>query len=289
MATNPPDVSLEFFPPRSEETEANLRHTLTRLLPYRPVFSTVSYGAGGSTRHGTAAWVRRIRRDYGMDCAPHLTHVSHSREEVRAITGEYLADGVRRMIALRGDLPQEGVTEITRERGYASTVDLVADLKSAGVREIMVGAHPEHGGGDRSAIRGHVEFLKKKLDAGADLAITQFFLDNSKYYRLRDACAAAGIDDRLAPGIMPLHNVRQVIAFAGKNDVEVPGRLRARVEQAEKDPGAVRTVARRFSLDQVRDLARQSVERFHVYTMNRAPLTEAIFAALGLAPSVTPP
>ena len=289
MASSAPNVSLEFFPPRSEETAANLRGTLTRLLPYGPMFCTVSYGAGGSTRHGTAVWVRRIRRDSRVDCAPHLTHVSHSREEVRAIAGEYLADGVRRMIALRGDLPHGGVTGTARERGYASTVDLVADLKSAGVREIMVGAHPEHGGGDRCAIRRHVEFLKKKLDAGADLAITQFFLDNSKYYRLRDACAAAGIDRRLAPGIMPLHNARQVISFAGKTEVEVPQRLRVRLEQVEHDPDAVRAIARRFSLDQVRDLARQGVERFHVYTMNRAPLTEAIFAALGLAPSVTSP
>ena len=289
MASKLPVVSLEFFPPRSEETAADLRRTLTRLLPYRPVFTTVSYGAGGSTRHGTATWVRRIRRDYHVDCAPHLTHVSHSREEVRAITGEYLADGVRRVIALRGDLPPEGVTGTTRRGGYASTVDLVADLKSAGLREVIVAAHPEHEGGDRSAIRGHVEFLKKKMDAGANLAITQFFLDNSKYYRLRDACASEGIDDRLAPGIMPLHNVRQVIAFAAKTGVEVSQRLHACLAQVEGDPDAVRAAARRFSLDQVRDLARQGVERFHIYTMNRVPLTESICRSLGLTASVTPP
>ena len=287
--SNSSNVSLEFFPPRSKKMTALLGSALTSLLPYGPLFCTVSYGAGGSTRQGTAEWVRRIRRHYGVDCAPHLTHISHTREEARAIVGEYLAEGVRRVVALRGDLPNGGVTEAARERGYASTVDLVADLKAAGTREIMVGAYPEYGGGEESALRRHVDFLRKKLDAGADLAITQFFLDNSKYYRLRDACGSAGIDHRLAPGIMPLHNVRQVFSFAEKICVEVPGPLRARVAQVENDPGAVQAIARSFSLDQVRDLARQGVERFHVYTMNRAPLTVAICEALGLAAQVTPP
>ena len=286
--SNAPSVSLEFFPPRSQEMTARLHGSLTRLLPYEPAFCTVSYGAGGSTLRGTAEWVRRIRLDYGVDCAPHLTHVSHTREEVRAIVGEHLADGVRRVIALRGDVPQGGVPEEVRGRGYASTVDLVADLKAAGVREIMVGAHPEHDAGDAMALRRHVEFLKKKLDAGADLAITQFFLDNARYYRLRDACSAAGIDHRLAPGIMPLHNVRQVFSFALKNRVAIPVALRARFEQAEDDPAALRAIADRFSLNQVRDLACHGVERFHLYTMNRAPLTAAICEALGLTASVTP-
>ena len=283
-----PSVSLEFFPPRSQEMTARLHGSLTRLLPYGPAFCTVSYGAGGSTRHGTAEWVRRIRLDYGVDCAPHLAHISHACEEVRAIVGGYLADGVRRVIAVRGDLPQDGVPEEVRGRGYASTVDLVAELKAAGVREIMVGAHPEHGAGDEIAIRRHVEFLQKKMDAGADLAITQFFLDNTRFYRLRDACSAAGIDHRLAPGIMPLHNVHQVLSFARKTRVSIPEALRARLEKAEDDPAALRGIADRFSLNQVRDLACHGVERFHLFTMNRAPLTAAICEALGLAASATP-
>jgi len=279
----PAKISLEFFPPRTEELTTMLKASLKRLLPYRPVYCTVSYGAGGSTREGTARWVRQIRQDYGIDCAPHLTHVSHTREEVREIVRDYVEQGVRRMIALRGDIPADGVPEDVRKRGYSSTVELIADLRAAGIREVMVGAHPEHGGGNKAALRLHVEFVKEKLDAGATLAITQFFLDNDRYYRLRDAFAAAGIERLLAPGIMPLHNYRQVFSFAGKTHVEVPAALRARFEQVGEDSDAVRQIAEGFSLDQVRDLAENGVERFHIYTMNRAPLTAAICEALGLS------
>lgn len=275
-------ISLEFFPPRSEEMTALLNSSLKRLLPYGPLFCTVSYGAGGSTRDGTAQWVRRIRRDYGFDCAPHFAHVSHTREEAIGIVRDYVADGVRRMIALRGDIPEGGVPESARERGYSSTVELVRDLKAAGLHEIMVGAHPEHGGGGPAALKEHVQFVKEKLDAGATLAITQFFLDNGKYYRLRDAFAAAGIEHLLAPGIMPLHNYRQVFSFAAKTHVEVPAALGQRLERAGEDSDAVREIADGFSVDQVRDLAANGVQRFHIYTMNRAPLTAAICEALGL-------
>lgn len=279
----PAKISLEFFPPRSEEMIALLKASLKRLLPYRPLYCTVSYGAGGTTRVGTARWVRRIRQDYGIDCAPHLTHVSHTRDEVREIVRDYVEQGVRRMIALRGDIPADGVPEAARERGYSSTVDLIADLRAAGIREVMVGAHPEHGGGDSAGLRQHLEFVKRKLDAGATLAITQFFLDNDRYYRLRDVFAGAGIEHLLAPGIMPLHNYRQVFSFAGKTQVEVPAALSARFERAGEDSDAIREIAEVFSLDQVRDLAENGVERFHIYTMNRAPLTAAICEALGLS------
>lgn len=279
----PAQISLEFFPPRSEEMTALLNASLKRLVPYGPLFCTVSYGAGGSTRDGTARWVRRIRRDYGSDCAPHLTHVSHTREELREIVRDYVGEGVRRMIALRGDIPPGGIPESVQANGLASTVQLVQEMKAAGVREVMVGAHPEHDAGDSEGIRRHVEFVRKKLDAGAALAITQFFLDNEKYYRLRDAFAAAGIEKMLAPGIMPLHNFRQVFSFAAKTNVEVPEALRARFERVEDEPHAARELADRVSLDQVRDLAGNGVERFHIYTMNRAPLTAAICEALGLS------
>lgn len=279
----PARISLEFFPPRTEELTAMLNASLKRLLPYGPLYCTVSYGAGGTTRAGTARWVQRIRRDYGVDCAPHLTHVSHTRDEVREIVGDYVAQGVRRMIALRGDIPADGVPEEAREHGYSSTVELIADLKAGGIREVMVGAHPEHGGGEPAGLQQHVGFVKEKLDAGATLAITQFFLDNDRYYRLRDAFVAAGIEQFLAPGIMPLHNYKQVFSFAGKTHVGVPSALRARFEKAADDPDAVREIAEGFSLDQVRNLAENGVERFHIYTMNRAPLTAAICEALGLS------
>ena len=228
----PVKVSLEFFPPRSEEMAALLESSLARLLPHGPLFCTVSYGAGGSTREGTAQWVRRIRREYGVDCAPHLTYVSHTREEIGEIVRDYVAEGVWRMIALRGDTPPGGIPQAVQESGYSSTVQLVHDVRAAGMREVMVGAHPEHGGGGPAQLRRHVDFVKQKLEAGATLAITQFFLDNGKYYRLRDAFAAAGIEHLLAPGVMPLHNFKQVFSFAGKTDVEVPGPLRKRLERA---------------------------------------------------------
>lgn len=280
--SRPATLSLEFFPPRTEEMTATLKATLDRLVPYRPLCCTVSYGAGGSTRNGTARWVRRIPREYGVDCAPHLTHVSHTRAEVRGIIREYVAEGVSRMIALRGDRPADGIPDEIARRGYSSTVGLVQDMRAAGVREVMVGTHPEHAGGDPDSLRRHVEFVKEKLDAGATLAITQFFLDNGRYYRLRDAFARAGLERLLAPGIMPLHNFRQVFSFAGKTGVEVPPALRERLEQAADDGGAAEEISRRFSVGQVQDLAENGVERFHIYTMNRAPLTAAICEALGL-------
>ena len=265
-----------------------LIQTLKTLVPYRPLFCTVSYGAGGSTRAGTAHWVRRIRRDYGVDCAPHLTHITHTRAEVREIVEEYLADGVKRMVALRGDMPESGLPRAAREHGYASTLELISDVKARGISEVMVGAHPEHGGGGQSALREHVEFVKRKLDAGADLAITQFFLDNSRYYRLREAFAAAGIDDRLAPGIMPLYNVRNVFSFAGKTAVQVPKALRDRFAEVADDAETTGRIAEQFSVQQVLDLAEQGVQRFHIYTMNRAPLSAAILEALGLTAAPPP-
>ena len=265
-----------------------LDETLKTLVPYGPLYCTVSYGAGGSTRSGTAHWVRRIRKQYGVDCAPHLTHITHTREEVRAIVADYIAEGVQRMIALRGDLPAEGIPQAARERGYASTLELIADLKALGIRRVMVGAHPEHDGGDAAALRRHVDFVKQKLDAGADLAITQFFLQNSRYYRLRDAFAAAGLEQRLAPGIMPLYSVRSVFSFAGKTHVEVPKALRKRFDGLADDAAATRELAERYSVDQVLDLKEQGVERFHIYTMNRAPLVMAMFEALGLTPAAPP-
>ncbi len=290
IAMNPhPEISLEYFPPRSEDMALRLADTLAALVPYRPMFCTVSYGAGGSTRGGTASWVRRIRSDYGVDCAPHLTHVTHTREEIREIVTGYLSEGVRRMVALRGDIPEGGVPAAARKHGYASTLELIADLRALGIREVMVGTHPEHSGGDKAALRQHVEFVKRKLDAGASLAITQFFLDNGRYYRLRDAFAAAGIDHCLAPGIMPLYSVRRVFSFAGKTHVEVPKALKTRFDKVADDAEATARVARRFSEDQVRDLAEQGVERFHIYTMNRAPITAAICEALGLSPAAPPP
>ena len=266
-----------------------LEETLKALIPCQPLFCTVSYGASGSTRKGTARWVRRIRREFGVDCAPHLTHISHTRDEVRDIVADYVSEGVTRMVALRGDIPEKGVPQAAREQGYPSTLELIPDLKAGGIREVMVGAHPEHGGGGQAGLRQHVEFVKQKLDAGADLAITQFFLDNTRFYRLRDAFAAAGLDDRLAPGIMPLYNVSSVFSFAGKTHVEVPGALRKRFDEVAGDSDSTRRMAEQFSVRQVLELAEHGVERFHIYTMNRAPLTLAIFKALGFTVAPSPP
>ena len=175
------------------ETPVAVRSFLLHRILRRRRFDARRYGPMGAA--DTAGLRHRLR-------APSHPCLAHA-EEVREIVRDYVAQGVRRMIALRGDIPADGVPEEVRGRGYSSTVELIADLKAAGIREVMVGAHPEHGGGDKAGLREHVEFVKRKLDAGATLAITQFFLDNDRYYRLRDAFAAAGIEHRLAPGIMP--------------------------------------------------------------------------------------
>jgi methylenetetrahydrofolate reductase (NADPH) len=275
-------VSFEFFPPRTAEMEANLWEAATRLEPLAPAFVSVTYGAGGTTRERTHATVQRLVRETAMKPAAHLTCVGASKDEIRQTLRDYHGAGVRHIVALRGDPPTGFDTAYEAQPdGYQSTADLVADARRIGDFEVSVGTYPEQH--PQSATLLHdIEILKRKVDAGATRAITQFFFDNSVYFRFLDVAAAAGIKVPIVPGIFPVQNFKQTANFARRTGASVPRWLADRFEGLEDDPATRRLVAAAVCAEQVIDLVDHGVEELHFYTMNRADLVFAICHLVGL-------
>ena len=274
-------VSFEFFPPRTEEMEKTLWRSILRLAPLAPRFVSVTYGAGGSTRHRTHATVRRILRETSLTPAAHLTCVGASREEVDEVARSYHAAGVRHIVALRGDPPEAGERYTPHPGGYAHAVDLVAGLRRIADFDLSVAAYPETHP-DAPSPEFDVDYLKRKLDAGASRAITQFFFDTELFLRFRDQVRRAGIDAPLIPGILPVTNFGQVARFARLCGTHVPAWLSRLFETLEDDPEARKLVAAMVAGEQCRILAAEGVSDFHFYTLNRADLTFAICHMLGL-------
>ena len=276
-------VSFEFFPPRTEEMERTLWRSILRLAPLEPSFVSVTYGAGGSTRDRTHATVRRILDETSLAPAAHLTCVAASREEVDDVARSYHAAGVRHIVALRGDPPESGVPFTPHPGGYPHAVDLVAGLRRIADFDISVAAypetHPEAPGPDFD-----LDNLKRKLDAGASRAITQFFFDTEPFLRFRDRVRRAGVEAPLIPGILPVTNFGQVSRFAKMCGASVPLWLSRLFESLEEDPEARKLVAAMVAGEQCRILAAEGVSGFHFYTLNRADLTFAICHMLGLRP-----
>jgi methylenetetrahydrofolate reductase (NADPH) len=275
-------VSFEFFPPKSEEMETALWESIGRLAPLEPDFVSVTYGAGGSTRARTHATVARIARDTKLKPAAHLTCVGATRVEIDAVVREYAGAGVRHIVALRGDSPG-GVDApyVTPPGGYETTPDLVSAIKRAGDFEVSVSAYPEKHPQSPTLLHD-IETLKRKVDAGADRAITQFFFDNSVYFRFLDVAAAAGIDIPIVPGIVPVQNFKQTAGFAKRAGAGIPAWLAERFEGLENDPTTRRLVAAAVCAEQVFDLIDRGVTQLHFYTMNRADLVYAICHLIGL-------
>lgn len=279
------DVSFEFFPPKTEKMEEALWHSIRRLEPLGPRFVSVTYGAGGSTRERTHATVSRIVRETSLVPAAHLTCVAATRTEVDDVIRSYREAGVRHIVALRGD-PAGGVGARYEPHpgGYANAAELVAGIKRIGGFEISVGGYPElHP--ESGTLEADLDNLKAKVDAGADRIITQFFFDNAHYLRFVELARARGIWCPIVPGIVPIHNFKQVAGFAGKCGATIPSWLARRFDGLDQDPATTHLVAAASTAEQVLDLVDQGVRQFHFYTLNRADLVYAICHLLGLRPA----
>jgi len=278
----PISVSFEFFPPKSDEMEKTLWEAITRLEPLSPSFVSVTYGAGGTTRERTHATVERIVRETTLKPAAHLTCVGATRDEIDAVVRDYHAAGVRHIVALRGD--SAGGFDAPYQapvNGYQTTSELVAAIKRIGDFEVSVATYPEKHPQSPNILHD-VEMLKRKIDAGADRAITQFFFDNSIYLRFLDVAAAAGIKIPILPGIVPVQNFKQTAGFAKRTGASVPPWLAERFEGLDDDPVTRRLVAAAVCAEQVIDLIDRGVKDLHFYTMNRADLVFAICHLIGL-------
>jgi methylenetetrahydrofolate reductase (NADH) len=277
----PPLVSFEFFPPKTAEMEERLWQTITRLEWLAPRFVSVTYGAGGTTRERTHATVARIRRETRLEPAAHLTCVGASRMEIDAIARRYWDAGIRHIVALRGDPPADSAGYVAQPDGYAYAADLVAGLRRVGNFEISVAAFPEvHP--EASSAAADLDNLKRKIDAGASRAITQFFFDVDVYLRFVERARAAGITVPIVPGILPVTNFAQVKKFAALCGASVPGWMAAQFEGLDDDPETRRLVAASIAAEQCRLLQANGVREFHFYTLNRADLTVAICHMIGV-------
>lgn len=285
-----PLVSFEFFPPADEAMAHTLWNSVQRLLPLRPRFVSVTYGADGSTRTRTHAWVMRILRETNVCVAPHLTCVAATRDEVLRIAADYWKCGVRHLVALRGDVPASHLAPDGRYRpesfGIPYASDLVGALKEVGDFDVSVAAYPETHPESGSA-QADLDYLKRKVDAGASRAITQFFFDTDVFLRFRDRCAAAGIDIPIVPGILPITRFPQMLKMAGRCGTSIPTWLHERFDGLDDDPDTRRMIAANVAIEQVQRLRQHGVGEFHFYTLNRAELTYAICHALGLRPQLS--
>ena len=277
-------VSFEFFPPKSDKMEEQLWSSIKRLAPLAPEFVSVTYGAGGSTRERTHNTVARIVKETALRPAAHLTCVNASKDEVNEVAKAYWAAGVRHIVALRGD-PPDGVGSAYKPHpgGYANAAELVAGLKKIAGFEVSVAGYPEKHP-ESTTLAADIDNLKAKVDAGADRIITQFGFDNTYYLRFLERARAAGIWVPIIPGLVPIHNFRQVAGFAIKAGASVPAWMARRFEGLEDDAATTHLVAAAVTTEQAMDLVDEGIKFFHFYSLNRADLVYAICHLLGLRP-----
>ena len=280
-------VSFEFFPPKTDGQADSLWAAIRRLEPLKPEFVSVTYGAGGSTRERTEETVRRINQETSLSAAAHLTCVDATREQVDAVAQRFWEAGIRHIVALRGDSPESDGVYRPTPGGYAFAADLVAGLKRLADFEISVAAYPEvHP--EAATAQTDLDALKRKIDAGASRAITQFFFDVDVFRRFRDRAAAAGITVPLVPGILPVVNFATVKRFAGMCNAHLPAWMHDLFEGLEDDAETRKLMAGLVAAEQARTLAADGVEELHFYTLNRADLTLAVCHTLGIrAPAST--
>ena len=277
------EVSFEFFPPKSEKMAQTLWQSVETLAPLDPRFVSVTYGAGGSTRERTHAAVRRIVSETDIPAAAHLTCVQATREEVDQVAREYWEEGVRHIVALRGDAPDGGGSYVPHPGGYQNAADLIAGLKTIADFEISVAAYPEvhPDSPDRQA---DLDNLKRKFDAGATRAITQFFFDPECFFEFRDKAEAAGIEGEIVPGIMPVMSFAAVQRMSGLCGTAIPDWMEGLFEGLDERPEARQLVSATIAAEMCRRLYAGGVRQFHFYTLNRAELSYAICHMLGLRP-----
>ncbi|KGQ70947.1 5,10-methylenetetrahydrofolate reductase [Chelonobacter oris] len=271
------NVSFEFFPPKNENMEKLLWESIERLNVLKPKFVSVTYGANSGERERTHGIVKAIKQQTGLEAAPHLTGIDATAEELRAIAKDYWDSGIRHIVALRGDEPKG----YAKKPFYAS--DLVALLRDVADFDISVAAYPEVHPEAKSA-QADLLYLKRKIDAGANRAITQFFFDIDSYLRFRDRCATVGIDVEIVPGILPVSNFKQLQKMATITNVKIPGWMVKMYDGLETDQVSRNLVAASIAMDMVKILSKEGVKDFHFYTLNRSDLTYAICHTLGVRP-----
>jgi len=276
-------ISFEFFPPNTQKMEAQLWESIETLAPLAPRFVSVTYGAGGSTRERTHNTVARIARETTLPAAAHLTCVAASKAEIAEVADAYWQAGVRHIVALRGDPPEQGAKFEPHPEGYRSAAELVSGLKALHDFEISVAAYPETHPEALSA-EADLDNLKRKIDAGAARAITQFFFTPEAYFRFVDKALAAGISAEILPGIMPVTNFAGVLKMAAMCNTEVPSWMARLFEGLDNHPGSRQLVAATITAELCRKLYAGGVRSFHFYTLNRAELSYAICHLLGLRP-----
>lgn len=276
-----PRVSFEFFPPKSLEASFRLWDAVRLLAPLNPDFVSVTYGAGGTTRQLTHEAVTTIGREFGLTVAAHLTCVDASRAETLAIARTYAAAGVRDLVALRGDPPRGAGRFEARTDGFASSIELIAALKATGDFTLRVGAYPERHP-DAADQDADIAWLKRKFDAGADQALTQFFFEPETFLRFRDRAAKAGIDAaRLTPGIIPIESWPGIRRFALATGASVPAWLDEAFDKASRD-GREALLATALCTELCDTLLTEGVPALHFYTLNRGQMTRDVCHALGV-------
>ncbi|TCJ98356.1 5,10-methylenetetrahydrofolate reductase (NAD(P)) [Volucribacter psittacicida] len=273
------NVSFEFFPPKNEKMEQIFWHSVDRLKVLNPKFISVTYGANSGERDRTHSIVKSVKEQTGLEAAPHLTGIDATPEELVEIAKDYWNSGIRRIVALRGDEPKG----YTKKPFYAS--DLVALLRSVADFDISVAAYPEVHPEAKSAQADLIN-LKRKIDAGANHVITQFFFDIDSYLRFRDRCVATGIEVEIVPGILPVTNFKQLQKMAAVTNVRIPHWLARMYEGLDNDQATRNLLAASVAMDMVRVLSREGVKDFHFYTLNRCELTYAICHTLGVRPEI---
>ena len=280
----PLQLSFEFFPPKTDAMEERFWDSIGKLAPLKPRFVSVTYGAGGSTRERTLRMVSRVKADTGVDAAAHLTCVGATRDEVDAVVTGYRDAGITRIVALRGD-PAEGIGKpfTPHPEGYKNAADLVAGIRKLGDFDISVAAYPEKHPQSPDWTTD-IDNLKRKLDAGADRAITQMFFDNDDYLGFVDRARAAGISAPIVPGIQPIHSFKQISGFAARCGAKIPDWLAERFAGLDDDPETHALVAAAVAAEQVLELVDEGVTEFHFYTLNRANLVLALARLLGVRP-----
>ncbi|MDJ0994619.1 MAG: methylenetetrahydrofolate reductase [NAD(P)H] [Dinoroseobacter sp.] len=275
-----PRVSFEFFPPQSLQASFRLWDTVQTLAPLDPSFVSVTYGAGGTTRKLTHDAVATIGHNYGVKVAAHLTCVEATKKETLDIAEGYAAAGVTDIVALRGDPPKGQDQFVPADGGFTSSVELIEALAETGKFTLRVGAYPDTHP-EAADAQADVQYLKRKIDAGASSAITQFFFDVDTFLRFRDRCAAAGIDAPILPGILPIENWKKARNFALRCGTQVPGWLDEAFAAATRD-GREDLLAISLATEMCSTLIDEGVEHLHFYTLNKPELTRDICAALGI-------
>jgi methylenetetrahydrofolate reductase (NADPH) len=282
----PLKVSFEFFPPRTPDMEEQLWRAIRRLEPLAPAFVSVTYGAGGSTRERTHATVKRIVEETTLTPAAHLTSVAATRTDIGEIAASYWNIGVRHVVLLRGDMP-DASPYAPNVTGYASTPEMIADIRAVAPFEVSVSAYPEcHP--DSPSLDHDMELLRAKVDAGATRAITQFGFDSGVIARFRDLARRRGIGVPIIPGIMPTTNIKGVQRMAAKAGVRVPEWLTRLYEGLDDDPESRKLISAAVLTEQVEELLAEGFDQFHFYTLNQADLTYAACRLLGIQPQAIP-